>query len=113
MASKFSNQVIANINNNIDWVRWSEGARCAFCASFCPVMNMDESQKGATDEQWESIRLMRLVFNTGRLPLPSFVIKQWLSIPSDKRSFWMKTGSETRPLILKNTEKNNVARESK
>lgn len=105
MPSKFSNQIIANINNNIPWDQWSEGSRCAFAASLSPVIQMDKDQKGATDTQWESIRLMRHIFNTGRLPLPSFVIKQWFSIPGDKRGFWVSIGEEARPLILEKTKR--------
>lgn len=109
MTSKFSNQVIANINSDIPWNKWSEGARCAFAASFSHGILMKKDQKGATDLQWETVRLMRHLFNTGRLPLPSFIIKQWMAIPQDKRSFWVEIGEETRPLILEKTKRKKLS----
>lgn len=105
MTSKFSNQVISSINNDIPWNSWPETARCALASSLSPAISMSEHQKGASEEEWETIRLMRHLFNRGRLPVPSFIIKQWESVPESKKNYWIEIGRETRSLVLEKTKR--------
>lgn len=105
MNSKLAMQVVLNLKNDIVWDKWSEGARCALSAAFYPAMSLSNSQKGATPEQWEAIRLMRHLFNNGTLPLPNFIEKQWAQVPQNKIDYWIAIGHETRVLVLENTKR--------
>lgn len=105
MTNKHVAMLVKNVSQNVDWASWDESSRRLLAGALSPMVGMTNSQKGAKPQQWEAVRLSRHLFGSGRLPLPSFVIKQWISIPDLEKSYWAAMGAEASPVIIQETDK--------
>lgn len=108
MAKKIVNSLVLLMNRGVSWESWDEKSRRALAGSLSPMIGVSSEQKGASKDQWETVRVMRHLFGTGKLPLPSFVIKQWLAIPDVDKQYWASVGHIARPLILSKADRKHM-----
>lgn len=98
-------KLVKDITLKVHWTSWDESSRRLLAGALSPMIGMKQSQKGATPAQWGAVRLARHLFGTGSLPLPSFIIKQWISTPDLERRYWIEKGAEASPEIILNTDR--------